>query len=263
MYIAELKGKLTTAQENMEDILTSNVFSFFKYARRDIFLTGLLNLLGLEINPHKVNQAEFIFWPSYEDGTEPDLVIITDKYYLLFEAKLSSDFGYDEESKRHQLIREIEGGKLEAQNLHKEFLLIAITAHYSKHQFLADIANYHLPKVEWINWHQIARLIENTLESTPNLDQEIKDMATDLYMLLIKKKLRIFSGPEVFNQTTLMNNSPAPLFFDSFTAEYRGDFIGFLNVFHDFPLLQLVEGSLFLDLSDFEQKQVVSHGGVI
>ena len=91
----------------------------------------------------------------------------------------------------------------------------------------------------------------------------MKDMATDLYMLLIKKKLRIFSGPEVFNQTTLMNKLPAPLFFDSFTAEYRGDFIGFLNVFHDYPLLQIVEESLFLDLSDFEQKQDVSHGGVI
>ena len=250
MYIAEIKGKLTTAQENMEDILTSNVFSFFKYAKREIFLARLLKLLGLKVNPDKVNQAEFIFWPSYEDGTEPDLIIIVDKYYLLFEAKLSSDFEYDEESERHQLTREIEGGKLEAQNLHKDFLLIAITAHYSKHQFFADIADYDLPKIEWINWHQIARLIENALESEPTLDPEVKDMATDLYWLLIKKKLRIFSGPEVFNRMTLLNKLPETLFFNSFSAEYRGDYIGFLNVYQDFPMLYTVSSPIFLHLDD-------------
>jgi hypothetical protein len=46
MYQAELKGKLPEETEKMEDILTSNVFSFFKYSNRIIFLKNNL----LEIN---------------------------------------------------------------------------------------------------------------------------------------------------------------------------------------------------------------------
>lgn len=38
MYMAELRGKLSEKAEKQEDILTSNVFSFFKYANRQIFL---------------------------------------------------------------------------------------------------------------------------------------------------------------------------------------------------------------------------------
>ena len=34
MYLAEIHGKLSMENENKEDILTSNVFSFFKYANR-------------------------------------------------------------------------------------------------------------------------------------------------------------------------------------------------------------------------------------
>jgi len=51
-------------------------------------LTGL----GIVISDTDAREAEFLFWPSYEDGTEPDLVIICGDYYILFEAKLYSDF---------------------------------------------------------------------------------------------------------------------------------------------------------------------------
>jgi hypothetical protein len=72
----------------MEDILTSNVFSFFKYARRDIFLKPYLeNVLGIPFTAEDLRETDFVFWPSYDDGTQPDLVMITGSYYLLFEAK--------------------------------------------------------------------------------------------------------------------------------------------------------------------------------
>jgi len=38
MYLAEICGKLSSKVEGIEDILTSNVFSFFKYSKRTIFL---------------------------------------------------------------------------------------------------------------------------------------------------------------------------------------------------------------------------------
>ena len=76
MYIAELHGKLSRDNENKEDILTSNVFSFFKYAPRDIFLYRFVTgVLGLDITKEEARDAEFRFWPSYEDHTEPDVVM--------------------------------------------------------------------------------------------------------------------------------------------------------------------------------------------
>ncbi len=41
MYLAELHGKLLSKLEKREDILTSNVFSFFKYSNRNRYLMSL------------------------------------------------------------------------------------------------------------------------------------------------------------------------------------------------------------------------------
>ncbi|MDP2932277.1 MAG: hypothetical protein Q8O05_07280 [Chloroflexota bacterium] len=88
MYIAELSGKLSTKVEGREDILTSNVFSFFKYTERKVFLKSFLNkLLNLQVDDNDVDCAEFSFWPKFDDNTEPDLILVVGKYYLLFEAK--------------------------------------------------------------------------------------------------------------------------------------------------------------------------------
>ena len=54
MYLAELRGKLSSRVERMEDILTSNGFSFFKYSTRDIFLKNYLNKLGFNISNQEV-----------------------------------------------------------------------------------------------------------------------------------------------------------------------------------------------------------------
>ncbi len=80
-----MKGKFSLSMRRSEDILTSNVFSFFKYADRTIFLYEYLQGLGFNsITVEAARDAEFIFWPSFEDGTEPDLVIIAGDYYLLY-----------------------------------------------------------------------------------------------------------------------------------------------------------------------------------
>lgn len=51
MIAAELRGKLSPSVERMEDVLTSNVFSFLKYTNRSIcFRTYLKEELGLEVS---------------------------------------------------------------------------------------------------------------------------------------------------------------------------------------------------------------------
>jgi len=255
MYIAELQGKFSPREERMEDILTSNVFSFFKYAKREIFLYELLKLLDIKVNPIALSEAEFIFWPSYEDGTEPDLVIIVGDHYLLFEAKLNSGFGEGKDISAYQLIREYNMGKLEAENIDKKFHLIAITAHFSKHQFLADIAGYFNKKISWINWHKIALLIYNLLERPISIEHEFRIMAEDFYALLAKKGLRFYAGLDVFQNLAVLQKMTSSVFFNAKTAQYRGDFIGFIESFSDISQLQSVNKIFYTS----HNKQYFSH----
>ena len=85
MYVAELHGKLSPKMERMEDVLTSNVFSFFKYADRSVFLKRYLNYLGVGITQSEALSAIFNFWPRYEDNTEPDVIIRTQNHYILID----------------------------------------------------------------------------------------------------------------------------------------------------------------------------------
>jgi len=164
----------------MEDSLTSNVFSFFKYSSREIYLRDYLDKLGFEITVKDAEEAEFRFWPHYEDGTEPDLVIIVGKYYILFEAKYYSGFGKKSETTDEQLIREIKGGQLEAFSYGKEFYLIAITA------------DYYFKKDKLTNWQSVSSFLDNILSSNPNIKGSERDFCLDLYNLLDKKSLRSF-----------------------------------------------------------------------
>ena len=245
MYIAEIQGKFTPSEERKEDILTSDVFSFFKYAKREVFLYQLVKYLQLDIVKSDTVKAEFIFWPSYEDGTQPDLIILVGKYYLLIEAKFSSGFGKSTDLIKHQLIREIEGGKLEAQNLNKEFHIIAVTAHYTKYHFYYDNPEFSNYEIFWLNWHRIALLIYGTLSKSKSLDLETICFAEDLYKLLAKKKLRSYAGVEILEDINNIALSPKQLFFNAATAQYRGDFLGFMDALREFPIMLKVSKFVF------------------
>ena len=227
MYLAELRGKLSSRVERMEDILTSNVFSFFKYSNRDIFLRNYLNELKFKVSTKEAEEAEFKFWPVFEDGTEPDLVIIVGEYYLLIEAKYFSGFGEKTETTDDQLNREIKCGQLEAFGYGKEFYLIAITAdyYYKKDKFKAILPEFE-SSFKWTNWQCIASFLDNILSSNPNIKGSEWDFCQDLYRLLDKKNLRSFQN--------ITYNSPlledyGSIFFDAKTAKLRGDFIGFID----------------------------------
>ena len=57
MYLAELRGKLSSSQERSEDILTSNVFCFFKYAERSVYLKRFLSLVGVGLTDEELERA--------------------------------------------------------------------------------------------------------------------------------------------------------------------------------------------------------------
>ncbi len=230
MYLAELYGKLPSRIERMEDILTSNVFSFFKYSDRKIFLKGYLNKLGFDISNQEANEAEFIFWPRFEENTEPDLVIIVGDYYLLIEAKYFSGFAEGTKKTKAQLLREIDGGKLEAKNYGKDFRLIAITAdHYYKEDKFEIIPSDFVPHFKWSNWQYVSSFLYNILESNRNIKKQERYFALDLYNLLDKKNLRDFQGLNSLYNVSAFLKSYASVFFEVITAKFRGDFIGFMQ----------------------------------
>ena len=93
MIMAELNRKLPLVSEHKEDLLTSDIITFFKYCKREIFLKQYLLERGIKVSNDDVNHAEFKFWPRFGDKTEPDLVLIVGKYYLLIEANFRAGFG--------------------------------------------------------------------------------------------------------------------------------------------------------------------------
>lgn len=252
MYLAELKGKLSPRIESMEDILTSNVFSFFKYASRDAFLKEYLKILGFNISEREARDAKFLFWPRYEDHTEPDLVMIVGNYYLLVEAKYFSDFTEGTQKTEAQLIREVNNGINDAKNYGKVFSLIAITADpYKKEERLSTLPVELRDYCVWTNWQTVAEFLCKTIQSNPTIKQEESEFAIDLYNLLDRKHLRSFQGLDVLNDILnidIMYYQSLPyIFFDAKTAKFRGDFIGFNESLWQDNKLTVTYRFIFLD----------------
>lgn len=250
MLIAEIKGKLSSRTERMEDILTSNVFSFLKYADRAIFLKSFLDILNINLDDNELKKAEFIFWPCFEDYTEPDVVVIAGNYYILFEAKLYSGFGKESQTTKAQLIREIEGGLIEAKNLKKEFVLVALTEdYYFKKDKFKDIEKYKT-FLKWTNWQSISemllKLIEMNNESLPNYL-----FAKDLYDLLDKKNLRAFRPFDsiTYNQVDYFYEE---LFLPLKATDYAASFLGFKNSLNDIGDIIQLRGSVFYNKKYFK-----------
>jgi hypothetical protein len=263
VYLAEIHGKLSSENENKEDILTSNVFSFLKYSDREIFLFQFLRLVGLEISKEEALKTEFYFWPSFStDRTQPDVVIISGSYYLLIEAKYHSGFGQETVFKKHQLEREIEGGTLEAENLNKIFKILLVTADYFfKPEFNQDIPPYLYKKLNWINWQKIAFLIFGILDQNPEINPETRLFAEDLYNLLLKKNLRNFEGMRVLDKVGKLSKVNKSIFFQANTASYRGDFLGFLPAMQTFTHLNPSPNILFFHRQKqyFEYSEKMNH----
>ena len=230
MYLAELHGKLSQKTERMEDILTSNVFSFFKYSNREIFLKKYLKFLDFNVSTEEAEEAEFIFWPRYEENTEPDLIIMVGKYYILIEAKYFSDFSLGNKEIKSQIEREIENGSMDADNFDLKFHFVAITADYFyKEDKFSAIPKEFVSNFKWTNWQGVTSFLEETIESHPNLSSWERNFTSDLFNLLNRKNLRSFHGLNKLSRENVKLKSYDSIFIETKTIKFRGDFIGFLE----------------------------------
>jgi hypothetical protein len=247
MYQAELRGKLSGINEEKEDILTSNVFSFFKYTSRDLFLYRFLQLLQIQVTPEEAKKAEFEFWPQYDDRTEPDVTVCVGSYYLLFEAKFLSDFSKKTEVLESQIKRELKQGLQEAKNRNKEFFYIPITANYVRPKaILAEAPKKYHKYCKWINWQKVSRLI-NSIQNDKSVRLTLgeKEFADDLYQLLIKKKLGTYNGPSTINQELISFNKDV-IFFELVKEISSTEYFGFFETLNNPDMRIKKPGDVFL-----------------
>ena len=251
MYQAEIRGKLPGKFEGSEDVLTSNVFSFFKYSNRSVFLKRFLMTLGIKCSNMELARAEFLFWPNYDDGTQPDLVILVGDYYLLCEAKYFSGFGYDSDSDQWQLDREYVAGSKEARTLGKKFYIVVITGDYNYPEEIFRCLNEHVRNcIKWLNWQDIAGNLLRFIESGEVADWTQYVFAVDLYDLLEKKHLRAFRSFHELGHVNI-TNCDANVFYSAEDSIYRGKYFGFVSVLSKIPELVRVESDIFIQKKYF------------
>jgi hypothetical protein len=227
MYQAELKGKLPPSASDREDLLTSNVFSFLKYADRTAYLGEfLLRVAQLDIPPSQLRAVSFQFWPCLDDGTQPDVVIETETHYLLVEAKYHSGVAEENGNPAGQLVRECDAGAMVAANRSKSFRRLLITDDSTPpSSLLSHIPARHRAHAVWTNWQSVAALLLAHLEANGTAASNYL-FARDLYDLLDYKHLRGFIS---FARLADIRAEPVSrhIFFAEETASFRGDFIGF------------------------------------
>ena len=226
MFRAEIQGKLPTELARSEDLLTSNVIGFFDYADRRYLLAWLNEVLHLDVSPADAEAARIEFWPRYDDGTEPDVVIKVGRFYMLIEAKLDSGFGIDaSDPALDQLSRELRQGQVAADEAGLEFRLVTLTreswGNPERYPTLRDEACW-----VWTNWQAVTRLLVRLDAAHPDR------MCGDLVTLLRRKGLHSFNG---FEAGAPAPNAPSRLFFDMLTARSAGTFRGWLPVLQGCP----------------------------
>lgn len=107
MLKAQLKSKifqLDSKWRDIEDILTGDFFGILDYLPRKPYLSDFLSYLCKlnstvqtpDILGVDWKKIEFIFWPmtyAEDENTEPDLVLVSNKWVLVIEVKLESGLG--------------------------------------------------------------------------------------------------------------------------------------------------------------------------
>ena len=243
MLSAELRGKLPGCIQILEDVLTSYVFSFLQYSSRSLFLGGFLKDVEIRVSDGELKAAEFRFWPTFADGTEPDVVIVVGDYYVLFEAKLFASFDPGDGFTQPQVVREIEGGMEEAVREGKQFHFVAVTADSCFPGESLGCYPQHASVMRWVNWQSIARLVLTQIEEHGAALPD-GEYARDLLAILDARNLRGYRGFDVIDMPAI-TRPPEALFLSAQTLAYRGEFLGFGATLGGLPAVEPVDSPIF------------------
>lgn len=209
MLQAQLKGKLTRGEEDLEDLLTSNVFGSIKYIPPEEALLPLLasSRDGFGNAPIHVQQpvssVDYSFWQWIQEpgcqGCEPDVIITIQlmgkqKIIILVEAKYLSDKSSESTEQgtpTDQLAREWDNLTYLAKREDATPILLYVTADlgYPKKSIESSLREYMQKRkremsVFWISWRKLPTLFSDK-------EQEI---LKDLVKVLRRQGLTFFEG---------------------------------------------------------------------
>jgi hypothetical protein len=214
MLQAQLRGKLTREEEDMEDLLTSNVFGAISYSLPVEGLIPFLNSLeDSEGDKFSVDldiiKVDYSFWPWIEEencnGCEPDVKIeiqLRDMRKLIFfvEAKYfsgkSSEGNEEYEAPYDQLAREWDNLQEFASIEHGIPFFIYITADlsYPKKSFAESDQDYKRYRSKgmrmfWTSWQRVVKVFSNRTNGYLK-----RDIFSDLVELLRRQGLTFYEG---------------------------------------------------------------------
>lgn len=215
MLQAQLRGKLTREEENLEDLLTSNVFGSIKYVPLD---EGLKRLLGsstdidgnapihaLQAISSAKKEPDYKFWepmpaePGYKRCV-PDVLITlqlvnNQQIIVLVEAKYRSGKSSEAdegEAPNDQLAREWDNLSHLAERENAIPILLYVTADFGyPRKNVEDSRREHVQKrkkdnmnVFWISWRKLPKLFSDTKQG----------ILSDLVKVLRRQGLTFFEG---------------------------------------------------------------------
>jgi len=209
MFQAQLKGKLTRAEENLEDLLTSNVFGCLKYLPAE---DGILPLLRATKNEDgipvlqdlsEIEKTTYEFWPYLTEANckpcEPDVLIRIEtktrrRLLVLVESKLlsgKSSSAPNDEIPIDQLAKEWDNLSSIARREGWVPLLIYITAHteYPKDEIEESAREYSGKReksmtVGWLSWRDLINIYQDSKHA----------IVQDMIEILKKQGLVYFDG---------------------------------------------------------------------
>ena len=219
MYLATLHGKLPSEIASLEDLVTSNVFGFLKYADRQRYLGSVLNLLDVDASAEDLESAELTPWPTYAANTEPDVVLRVAMFYILFEAKWLSPFGKESEKTDAQVDRELREGSAQADSENLVFRFVPVTPdfHY-ENEVAKKIPTENRHTLRWLRWGDIASVVQEVLRD-PNAPD--RRMAEDLIAVMRRQHLLLFQGFRGIDSRPISSPS-IPLFLQDSSYRFSG-----------------------------------------
>lgn len=177
--------------ERSEDVLTSNVFGTIKNVAPNVMNEILQKAQLPEIGAWTATSWKF--WPRFEDGTIPDILIETDSHLLVVEVKYHSGFGRATATAAPQIIRELRGG-LERAKPGQTVAYLTVTidpisnleAEIEK-EFHAEFANLcEKVAIGNITWLEVSRSV---LAPPGQIDNVTDNFLGDLHRYLEEKEL--------------------------------------------------------------------------
>lgn len=248
MLLAQLKHKVPSEFEGMEDILTASVIGLLKYLPDSMACELLAEFAEI---PQPQGPLEVELWPRYatppgfagpstasgaqeeraaiRGDTEPDAVIRAGRWLVLVEAKYRSplDETYD------QLAREFAVGYRLAQEEARQFRLLVITAHTLQPtpggvgfrvgvdralasasaglgEAQAEEMRSSVPlSLHWTNWQALYRIFSRTRERE-HLVPSTHRLLRDVCDLLVLRGLRPYDIRAIENAINRWHNSVSP-----------------------------------------------------